>query len=203
VLTPSRLLLALLALCLIGAPAAQAKPKPKVPLIKLHSGTTTIVPDLGFVSVLQGLSVTPTALPPGEATPDGFAFPIVTGTLAGKKAAAGEVRHFGGLRLSDAYGTHVDLNNLRVDDGKTKAVVTTQIGAGPRIDLATLDLTSAAIKVTKKSFLLANAGLLISSAAAQALNAQFGTAAFTAGQTIGTATVDAKIKLKLKPIKKK
>ncbi len=193
------LILGVLALTLLTAPAAQAKVK-KVPLIRLQSGTTTIVPDPGLVSALQTLKVTPTVLAPGVTVDTGgWAFPIVTGTLAGKKPNAGEVRHFGGLRLSAADGSHVDLNNFRIDDGK-KAIVTTQIGSGPRITLATLDLQDSLIKVTRKTFILTQVGLVLSPVAANALNTQFATSAFTAGQLIGEATVNAKIKVKLKKV---
>lgn len=192
-------LLALLAVSLLAAPAADARKK--VPLLRLQSGTTTIVPDTGFASTLQSVNVTPTVLPPGEATADGFAFPIISGKLAGNKPAAGQIRHFGGLRLGTPDGNHLDLNNLRINDGKNIAAVTTQIGSGPRVVLATIDVSDAVAKVTKRRFKLGNIGLLLSDPAAAALNEQFATTAFTPGQLIGTAAVDAKIRLKLKPIK--
>ncbi len=196
-------LLAVLALCLVAVPATDAAAKKKkVPLLRLDSGTTTITPDPGFVSALQGLSVAPTVLPPGEATSEGFAFPIVSGKLAGNKPAAGQIRHFGGLRLSTADGNHVDLNNLRINDGKNVAAVTTQIGSGARIVLATLDIEKAFIRVTKRRLEFGNIGLPLSEPAAAALNSQFATQAFSEGQLIGTATIDAKIRLKLKPLKR-
>ena len=181
--------------------AAAKKPK-KVPLISLKSGTTTIAPDPGFVAALGSASVTPTVLPPGELTDAGFAFPVISGKLLGNKPAAGIIRHFGGLRLSLPNGDHIDLNNFRINDGKT-ATVTAQIGSGVRVAIATLDVEDATIKLTKKRFVLANVSLLATDVAAQALNAQFNTTAFSAGQKIGTATVDAKVRIELKKLKKK
>ncbi len=192
-------LLAVLALTLLAVPATDAAAKKKVALLRLQNGTTTIVADPNFTTALQGLSVAPTVLPPGEATTDGFAFPIVAGKLAGNKPAAGQIRHFGGLRLSTADGNHVDLNNLRINDGRKIAAVTTQIGSGARIVLAALDIENAVIKVTKRHLILGDIGLRLSEPAAAALDEQFATAAFAEGQLIGAATVDAKIRVKLKP----
>lgn len=192
-------LLAVLAFCLLAAPVAEAAKR--VPLLSLQGGTTTIAPDPGFASALQGLGVTATALEPGRTNAAGaFVFGVVWGRLAGNEPGAGQIRHFGGLRLGTADGNHVDLNNLRINDNRDVAVVTAQIGSGPRIVLAKLDVSDSLVKVTRRRLVLGDVGLLLSGPAAEALNAQFATTAFSEGLRIGAATIRARIRVKLKPL---
>ena len=198
-----RLPLALIALLLVATPVADAsiartaKTK-RVPLLRLKSGKTVITPDPAFVGTLQGLSLAPTLLPPAKPSAKGaFVFPIVGGRLAGRRPAAGRILHYGGLRLSLPDGTHVDLNNPRLNDGKV-ARVTVQVGSGPRITLGSLDVSDAQFGLTPNVFVLDGAELVLSGVAAQALDTAFATTAFSAGQPVGGLAVAARIGVKLK-----
>ncbi len=185
---------ALSVLALVAVPAIPASAaKQEVPLIRLHGGTTTIAPGAGFAAALRSLGVTATVLAPGTSTAAGYAFPIVSGRLGGNKPAAGYLRHFGGLRLSGP-SAHVDLNNLRINDGPT-ASLTTQVGSGARVSLATLDMADATIRLTRRRFVLAGAGLVLTDPAAKALDSTFRTTAFAGGTRIGRVTVKAKVRI--------
>lgn len=199
VLAPAALVLSLVVVPVASAsPTALAsKAKKKVPIVHLRGGESTLALDPTVVSALEGLNVGAKPIT-GAAVPKvgSIAFTITSGTLLGNKPGAGSIRHNGGLRLY-RDGVKVDLNNLRVMDGKI-AYLTTQIGSGHRIRLARLDVSSATSRVSRKRFRLEGVNLLLADEAAQELNQAFATTAFVPDAKLGTLDTDAKVRIKLK-----
>lgn len=151
------------------------------------TGATTLALDPGAASALSSLGISAAPIGPATSGSAGIAFPI-TGGSVNAKTLAGTVDHSGGLRLSDG-GTTVDLRSftIRIDDAPD---LTADVG-GSRVSILRLDLSQAQAAVKGKSVRVSGVRALLSADAAAALNAAFGTSAFTAGLLLGTASVDA------------
>lgn len=86
------------------------------PIIRLVDGATTVQLSADLTGALAGLSVTPAATEPATLTEDGIAtFPIVGGGID-LETNIGDIFHTGGLSLSLADGTTVDLFNFIIDN---------------------------------------------------------------------------------------
>lgn len=198
-LAPAALTLSLVAVPVASAAptALTAKATKKVPVLKLHGGHSTLALDPAVVSALEGLNVGAVQISGAEVPKvHSISFTITSGTLLGNKPGAGSVRHNGGLRLFRG-ASQVDLNNLRIMDGKI-AYLTTQIGSGKRIRLARLDVANATSKISRTHFRLSGVTLVLAGEAAQELNQAFATTLFTPDAKLGTLTTDAKVRIKLK-----
>lgn len=102
---------AALFLSMIFASHTQAEPT-----IRLVDGATTVQLSADLTGALAGLSVTPAATEPATLTEDGIAtFPIVGGGID-LETNIGDIFHTGGLSLSLADGTTVDLFNFIIDN---------------------------------------------------------------------------------------
>ena len=155
----------------------------------LAQGDTRLTLDAGAGALLSGAGISASPIAPAVASGGALAFPVTGGNL-GTQALSGEVRHSGGIRLSDG-GTTVDLREftINLDAGPD---LTALVGSD-RVSILNLDLSQAAVSVGKNSGGVRVEGVraTLTAAAAGALNAAFGVTAFEQGQLLGTAVTHA------------
>ena len=175
-------LVALLAL----APAASAAKKKTVKLAP--KGATTLALSDGAAAALQSLGIAAAPLKPARAGDAGLAFPITAGKLDAK-TYAGKIKHSGGISLT-RHETRVELRNFTINvDGAPD--LTARVGDS-RVSILDLDLSDAEISASGRRLTIANVKATLTKAAADALNAAFGTTAFAEGLELGTATVSGR-----------
>lgn len=185
----SKLLLVLTALAVLafaGTAAADGwKAKGKV---KVKGGATTLALDPDTAAALTDAGITVAPIGPAEAGPDGIAFPITGGRLS-TDPVGGRIRHSGGLALSSST-TEVRLHKfvIRLDEAPD---LTARVG-GSRVSILDLDLSQAQVSLDGKRLTASGVIATLSADGAAALNAAFGLQ-LTAGLTIGTASVDARL----------
>lgn len=166
--------------------------------VTVISGSTNVALSTTFLDALQSLSVTPGVVYPtvinGNATAN---FPIGSGAID-LDTALGNIDHQGGLTLT-AGKTVVAIQDFIIDTtGKTLVITGIAVANGAlvgRITLFDLALPSnftLPIKLTDKELLrLTSVTVTLDAAAASTLNSVFGTTAFKAGLSVGTASVNA------------
>ena len=178
-------LIALVALLALAPAAGAAKKK----VVKLApKGATTLALSDGAASALQSLGIAAAPLKPARAGDDGLRFPITAGKLDAK-TYAGQIKHVGGISLTRGE-TRVELRNfvINVDSAPD---LTARVGSS-RVSILDLDLSDAAISKSGRRLTIAGVKATLTKAAAEALNAAFGTDAFAEGLEIGTATVSGR-----------
>ncbi|MTD45095.1 hypothetical protein GKE82_12530 [Conexibacter sp. W3-3-2] len=158
--------------------------------VRFTGGQTALALDPGAVSALTSLGVAPGIVGPAVANPDGsLGFPI-TGGGVNAKTLAGQIPHSGGISLTKG-GTVVRLTDFNIDT--RKAELTAAINGGARAAILSLDLSAPKVDVSGRTVSVGNVTGKLTQGAADALNAAFGTTAFTAGLTLGVATVKGEI----------
>lgn len=154
-------------------------------------GATTLAlnPDTAAALKAAGIEVTP--LRPARAGSDGIAFPVV-GTWLKADPLSGQIAHSGGLKLKSASAT-VKLKNfvINLDDAPD---LTAKVG-GARASILDLDLSAATVERKGRKLKASGVKANLSATGAAALNQAFGTD-LPAGLPIGTATVEAKVKMR-------
>jgi hypothetical protein len=189
----------------VGVAAAPNAPKPQTKGLKVSRGATTLTVDPVFGAAL-GAEATTEVLDPAEATAVGVIdFPITQGRLVVTKdpqgaitGVTGSIWHVGGLSLSDGTNT-VQLRNLRIvldADPHMSGAVKTNDGSTSRGELFDLEFDPADVSITgakKRRLNIEDVVVKLNGESATALNALFGTAAFSDGQLVGTADVHTKI----------
>jgi hypothetical protein len=162
------------------------------------SGSTNVALSASFLSALQSLDVTAGVVYPTVISSSAIAnFPVSSGAID-LDTSLGNIDHQGGLTLS-AGKTTVAIQDFIIDTtGKTPVITGLAIANGTLVGRITLfDLAfpksfSLPIKLTDKELIyLTSIGVTLDASAASTLNAEFGTSAFKAGMSIGTACVSA------------
>jgi hypothetical protein len=154
--------------------------------IRFKGGQTDLALDPGAASALSSLGVTPGLVGAAKANPDGtFGFPI-TGGKVNAKTLAGQVPHVGGISLTKG-ATVVTLTDFNIDT--RAAQLTAKINGGARAAILSLALDRPTVDVGDTTVTVGNVTATLTQGAADALNGAFGTTAFTAGLTLGVATV--------------
>ena len=158
--------------------------------VLLAGGSTALALDPGAAAALASLGVEASLVDPATAAADGFNFPITGGKL-NAKTFAGSVAHSGGIRLTKG-GTSVELTSftINVDD----APDLTALVGGQRVSILSLDLSGLSVQAKGRAITLGGVKASLTKAAADALNATFGTTAFSEGLVLGTATVKAQLR---------
>jgi hypothetical protein len=159
--------------------------------VELAGGATTLALDPGTSAALTGLGVTPSVIPPGTAGAAGLSFPVTGGTLAAG-SFAGSIAHSGGIALT-AGATRVELTGFRIEVDRTPQLTAQVNGGATRVPL-TVDLAGAKVGLSARTAVVRGAKVLLTSEAASALNAAFGTTALAGGLPLGTADVRAKVR---------
>jgi hypothetical protein len=158
--------------------------------VRMTGGDTALTLDPGTAGALTSLGISAAPIDPASANPDGsLAFPI-TGGKVNATSFAGKIKHSGGISLSDGVTT-VDLTefDIQIDDAPD---LTAAVGPN-RISILDLDLSGLEANVSKGGTItLGNVVATLTPGAASALNAAFGTTAFTGGLVLGTTVTNAK-----------
>jgi hypothetical protein len=189
----------------VGVAAAPNGPKPHTKGLKVSRGATTLTVDPAFGTAL-GTEATTEVLDPAEATSVGVIdFPITQGRLVLTKTpqgaitgVTGSIWHVGGLSISDGTNT-VRLRNLRIvldAEPHMSGAVKTNDGSTSRSELFDLEFDPADVSITgakKRRLNIEDVVVKLNGESATALNALFGTAAFSDGQLVGTADVHTKV----------
>jgi hypothetical protein len=172
---------------LLGTVAVKALPAD----IAVTGGATALALDPGTAAALTSLGITVAPIRPATAADDGaLSFPITGGTLQ-PAALTGTISHSGGMLFAKG-ATKVALRKFEItlDDTPT---LSAKLG-GARVDILSLDLAGLTVTEGEDGTLVLG-GVVgrLTAGAADALNAAFGTDAFTEGLVLGTATVDAQL----------
>ena len=170
----------------VGTTTSVIKPES----VKTTGGDTRLTLDPDAAAALTSLGITPAPIGPASAKPDGsLAFPITGGRLDAK-TFAGKVKHSGGISLTQG-STVVELTEFDIQIDSDPDL--TALLGGNRVSILDLDLSNLEAGVNKKGVVrLAEVSAGLTQGAADALNAAFGTSAFTAGLTLGTTVTKAK-----------
>jgi hypothetical protein len=164
------------------------------PTVRLFGGVTSVQLSEELLGALGDLNLTPGTIEPGALSEGVARFPIAGGGLD-QATFRGDIFHVGGLSLSNASGTLVQLLNFIIDTSGEQAVITGLVTVNgdlvDRIPLFNLNLTSAQVEGSLFSLMVRDATLLLTPDAADALNAVFGVEAFVAGFNVGVAEVSA------------
>lgn len=163
------------------------------PSLIVVGGGTTVAVDPGTAAALQSLGVSLAPTGAAKAGPSGVTFPVTYGKLD-KKTLAGQIRHVGGLELSNAT-TKVGLSRyfINIDDASDLTGRVSVNGAHVgRVELFSLDLKNLKVERKGPYLRLSGVGLKLTQGAADALNGAFGVTAFTGGLMFGTATVETR-----------
>ena len=157
-------------------------------------GSTDVTADGDTVALLVGAGITPAVIPPATVTPGGdFSFPI-TGGRTDVKTFAGEIRHSGGISLTQETHGSGDMNVLNLTDFTInidgEPDLTAIVNGGPRVSILDLDLAGLTVDVDPLDITLGNVAANFSADAATALTDTFGVPNVT-GAPLGIATVNA------------
>lgn len=153
--------------------------------VEFDGGTTDLALDPGAAAALTSLGISAAPAAPATAKADGsLAFPI-TGGRARLATLAGTITHSGGITLTRG-ATSVTLSDFTIDTARS--VLSAALGSA-RADILALDLSAPAVTIGRRAVTVGNVTAKLTQGAADALNQAFGTTAFTAGLTLGTATV--------------
>jgi len=155
--------------------------------VAFAGGRTDLALDAAAGAALASLGVTPGLVGPAAANPDGsFAFPI-TGGKVNAESLAGDVRHSGGISLTRG-ATRVELTNFDIDTAE-RTLSANVTGVSGKVAILSLDLSAIRRTDADGTVTVANVPARLTDAAADALNAAFGTTAFTEGLQLGVATI--------------
>jgi hypothetical protein len=160
--------------------------------VALTGGATTLALDPGTAQVLtaNGISVAPVS--EARVTSAGIAFPI-QGGLVKARNLAGSITHSGGLMVS-AGGKDLTIRDFTINT-KRKTLTAFVDEVGKRLTILDLNLNRIKVAVTKKRVAISNVKAVLNEGAAAALNGYYGVSLFKGGLKIGTASVNAKIKV--------
>lgn len=153
------------------------------------TGSTSVAIDPGTLSAIVGFGITPGVVGPATLAGTTASFPI-TGGRAQLDLGAGTVAHAGGLSLAKG-ATTVALTDFDVVLGARPQLLASINGATEKVAILDVDLTGATPAVEGRRITLAGATLRLTQGAADALNAAFASAGFSAGLVLGKATVTA------------
>ena len=190
--------IATLAGLVIGPAAATASASTATPSaqVRLTGGATTVTTAPGIAAALLGNGIVPIATLPGtEGAQIGgggvavrFTFPVTGGWLNAAKLT-GTIWHSGGILFADApAGKQIAVSHFVIS--VHQGVLTAEVNGNPkvRVPLLKLSLAHAAIHQGWHSIKITGIVLTLTSTAASALDATFGTTLFKPGLELGTAS---------------
>ena len=148
------------------------------PTLRPSEDETSVQLSSAFIDALIALQITPAALKPGSLEGDVASFPIRGAGIDVGNLPAGEIFHVGGLSLTDASGTTVELFNFIIDILDTASpflsgLVTANGDLLDRVPLFNLDLSNAVVESNSDELVISNVVLILTEEAANALNAVF------------------------------
>jgi hypothetical protein len=153
------------------------------------TGATALALDPAALAAITSLGVTPGVIEPATLAGTTASFPI-TGGKAQLDLSRAHIRHSGGISLTKGT-TVVRLTDFDIRLGSAAQLFAALNGGAEKVAIVDLDLTGVTPAVEGRTITLAGVGARLTQGAADALNAAFGTSAFTAGLVLGSATVRA------------
>jgi Htaa len=165
----------------LGAATVRATPSELV----FRGGQTKLALDPRTAEALGSLGIAPGLVGDAKANADGrLGFPIAGGSVD-RKSLAGRIAHSGGISLTKG-STRVVLRDFSIDT--RKATLSARVGE-ERVAILALDLSNPQVSAKGRIVTVGNVDATLTKAAADALNAAFGTQALSEGLPFGTATV--------------
>jgi hypothetical protein len=155
----------------------------------LARSATSLEIDAGALAALTSLGIAPGVIAPATLTGTTAAFPISGGRVK-LNLSAGTIRHQGGTSLTKG-STVVRLESFDIRLGAAPQLFAALNGGAQKAAILDLDLTGVTPAVDGRKVTLAGVTAKLTQGAADALNAAFGTTAFSAGLVLGRATVVA------------
>jgi hypothetical protein len=187
----SRLSLALVAIVVTLTASSQVQ---AAPTVRLFGGLTSVELSADLVGALGTLNLSPGAIEPGALREGVVRFPISGGGID-QANLSGDIFHVGGLSLTSADGTIVELFNFMIDTLGEQPVLTGLVAVNDdlvgRIPLFNLSLANAQVEGPLFGLTIQGVAASLTVDAANALNAAFGVEAFVEGFNVGVATVFA------------
>jgi hypothetical protein len=178
-----------------GTASASASTATRAAQIRLTGGETTVTTAPGIATALLGNGIVPIATLPGtEGAQLGggvavrFTFPVTGGWLNAAKLT-GTIWHSGGILFADLpAGKQIAVSDFVIS--VHQGVLTAEVNGNPkvRVPLLKLSLAHATIRKGWHSIKISGIVLTLTSTAASALDATFGTALFKPGLELGTAS---------------
>jgi hypothetical protein len=156
----------------------------------LQGGQTELAFDPGAVAALTSLGIAPSGVGAAIPTAAGLAFPITTGRLA-VPSLAGNIGHEGGIQLLSSEGKLVLKDFIVSTEGSPYL---SAIVRGQRVRILNLDLSGLTVSIVGQDVTVGGIAANLTATAAKVLNQEFGTSAFAAGLTLGTATVSSTLR---------
>jgi hypothetical protein len=179
-----------------AASSASASTATRSAQVRLTGGETTVTTAPGIATTLLGNGIVPIATLPGtEGAQIGgggvavrFTFPVTGGWLnAGK--LTGTIWHKGGILFADVpAGKQIAVSDFVIS--VHQGVLTAEVNGNPkvRVPLLRLSLAHATIHAGRHYVQISGIVLTLTSTAASALDATFGTSLFQPGLKLGTAS---------------
>jgi hypothetical protein len=155
----------------------------------LARSATSLEIDAGALAALTSLGIAPGVIAPATLTGTTAAFPISGGRVK-LNLSGGTIRHQGGISLTKG-STVVRLESFDIRLGAAPQLFAALNGGAHKAAILDLDLTGVTPAVDGRKVTLAGVTAKLTQGAADALNAAFGTTAFSAGLVLGRATVVA------------
>lgn len=180
-----------------SASASAAQPKPAQPSAAawLTGGHTWVTTAPGLAGVLLKNGIVPIATLPGtEGAGIGkggvfvrFSFPV-TGGKVNLAKLTGTIDHRGGILFLDpATGKEIAVSDFIINIGQRDLTAIVNGNPKVRVPLLSLGLKGAKIKASKHAAWISGIVVRLTKAAADVLNATFGTTLFKPGLEFGTA----------------
>ena len=177
-------ILAILAACLVVAPAASAGQAKAKASWGWYYGATTLEVDPGTLGALSSLGVAPGAVAPATLGGTTYSFPITSSLRSALRT--GVVRHKGGISLT-AGATTVKLTDFDINLSRSQLFGKVN-GAGP-VALLDLDYSELGIRIRGGRINIGPVATTLTQGAADALNQAFGVSALSDDTVLGDATI--------------
>lgn len=179
-----------------AAGAASASTATRSAQIRLTGGATTVTTAPGIATALLGNGIVPVATLPGtEGAQIGsggvavkFTFPVTGGWLNAAKLT-GTIWHKGGILFADLpAGKQIAVSDFVIS--VHQGVLTAEVNGNPKVRVPLLKLSLAHATIRKGWHYIKISGIVLTltSTAASALDATFGTSLFKPGLELGTAS---------------
>lgn len=180
-----------------AAMASSSAPHPATHATSVHlrGGTTSLTTVPGLAHALLGGGIVTFATTPGTETLLGstsnpqikFVFPVTGGTVNPSRLH-GSIKHRGGiLFVNTSNGDTIKLSRFTISltRHRLSAIVS---GLGTRVTVAKLNFSHARIRISRHRVRASRISVLLTTAAADALDTALNTTLFTPGMKIATAT---------------
>jgi len=169
--------------------------------VPLRGGRTSVTTGDGIAAALLANGIVPLAAAPGSQTlllpasgpAAEFSFPV-TGGRVSLSPLGGNIDHRGGILFYNTKnGKDIEVSDFIISLGKADLTGIVNGNPGARVVIFSLSLAHAKLSVHRHWVTASGIGVTLSATAASALDAALGTAVFTPGLAVGTATTTLRV----------